>query len=110
LAPFSHAIWRIVLRTKGADSNDRIGFVVGVCAEDRFGSIPITLASPGREKTLKAIARDAGMGYRAAQRWVMRYRKCGLAGLARNDRADRGRRRTITPALKDILEALEQIK
>jgi putative transposase len=36
----------------------------------------------------------------------MRYRKCGLAGLARNDRADRGRRRTITPALKEILEAL----
>jgi hypothetical protein len=28
-----------VLRTKGADSNDRIGFVVGVCAEDRFGSL-----------------------------------------------------------------------
>jgi hypothetical protein len=26
---FFHAIWRIVLGTKGADSNDRIGFVVG---------------------------------------------------------------------------------
>jgi hypothetical protein len=33
--PFFHAIWRIVLRTKGADSKDGIGFVVGVCAEDR---------------------------------------------------------------------------
>jgi transposase len=42
---------------------------------------------------LKAIARDAGIGYRTAQRWVMRYRKYGLAGLARNDRADRGCRR-----------------
>jgi putative transposase len=40
------------------------------------------------------------------QRWVMRFRKCGLAGLARNDRADRRRRRSITPALKEILEAL----
>jgi transposase-like protein len=57
------------------------------------------------KRSLKAIARDGGIGYRTAQRWVMRYRKCGLAGLARNDRADRGRRRTITPALKEILEA-----
>jgi hypothetical protein len=46
---FSHAMWRIMLRTKDADSNDRIGFVVGVRAEDRFGAIPITPASPGRE-------------------------------------------------------------
>ena len=58
------------------------------------------------KRPLKAVARDAGIGYRTAQRWVMRYRKCGLSGLARNDRADRGRRRTITPALKEILEAL----
>ena len=50
---FFHAIWRIVLGTKGADSNDRIGFVVGVCAEDRFGSIPITPASPGRRKAFE---------------------------------------------------------
>jgi putative transposase len=58
------------------------------------------------KRTLKALALDAGIGYRTAQRWVMRYRRCGLAGLARNDRADRGRRRTITLALKEILEAL----
>jgi hypothetical protein len=58
------------------------------------------------KRPLKAVARDPGIGYRTAQRWVMRYRKCGLAGLARNDRADRGRRRTLTPALKEILEAL----
>ena len=47
------------------------------------------------KRPLKAVARDAGIEYRTAQRWVMRYRKCGLAGLARNDRADRGCRRTI---------------
>jgi putative transposase len=58
------------------------------------------------KRPLKAVARDAGIGYRTAQRWVMRYRKCDLAGFARNDRADRGRRRTLTPALKEILEAL----
>ena len=36
----------------------------------------------------------------------MRYRKYGLAGLARNDRVDRGQQRAITPELKEILEAL----
>jgi putative transposase len=37
---------------------------------------------------------------------MMRYRKYGLAGLARDERADRGLRRAITPELKEILEAL----
>jgi putative transposase len=58
------------------------------------------------KRPLRMVARDARIGYRTAQRWVMRYRKCGLVGLARDDRSDRGRRRAITPALKDILEAL----
>jgi transposase-like protein len=35
------------------------------------------------KRLLKAVARDAGIGYRTAQRWMMRYRKYGLAGLAR---------------------------
>ena len=58
------------------------------------------------KRLLKAVARDAGIGYRTAQRWMMRYRKYGLAGLARNGRVDRGQRRAITPELKEILEAL----
>jgi putative transposase len=58
------------------------------------------------ERPLKAVARDAGIGYRTAQRWKMRYRKYGLAGLARDDRSDRGWRRAITVELKEILEAL----
>ena len=36
----------------------------------------------------------------------MRYRKCGLPGLARDNRSDRGWRRAITLELKEILEAL----
>jgi putative transposase len=47
-----------------------------------------------------------GIGYRTAQRWKMRYHKYGLAGLARDDRSDRGWLRAITPELKEILEAL----
>jgi putative transposase len=58
------------------------------------------------KRSLKAVARDAGIRYRTDQRWVMRYREWDLAGLARNGRADRGRRRTIAPALKEVLEAL----
>ena len=50
---FFHAIWRIIRRTKDADSNDRTGFVVGICTEDRFGSVSTTAASPRREKTLE---------------------------------------------------------
>jgi putative transposase len=58
------------------------------------------------QRLLKAVARDAGIGYRTAQRWKMRYRKYGLPGLARDDRSDRGWRRAITLELKEILEAL----
>ena len=53
---FFHAIWRTVRRTKGADSNDCTGFVVGICTEDRFGSIPTTAASARRDRLLKAVA------------------------------------------------------
>jgi putative transposase len=58
------------------------------------------------QRLLRAVARDAGIGYRTAQRWKMRYRKYGLPGLARDDRSDRGWRRAITLELKEILEAL----
>jgi putative transposase len=39
-------------------------------------------------RLLKAVARAAGIGYRTVQRWKMRYRKYGLAGLARDDRSE----------------------
>jgi putative transposase len=71
-------------------------------ALDRFRLLQPHLEA---KRLLKAVARDAGIGYRTAQRWMM-HRKHGLAGLARNDRVDRGQRRAITPELKEILEAL----
>jgi putative transposase len=58
------------------------------------------------KRRLKAVAQEAGIGYRTAQRWKMRYRKYGLAGLARDDRSDRGQWRAITAELKETLEAL----
>ena len=64
------------------------------------------LASLSESARKSCFARDAGIGYRTAQRWKMRYRKYGLPGLARDDRSDRGWRRGITVELKEILEAL----
>lgn len=43
---------------------------------------------------LARAARDAQVPLRTAQRWLVRYRAAGLAGLARPDRSDRGVRRT----------------
>jgi len=42
---------------------------------------------------LTRAARHAGVPLRTAQRWLKSYRADGLAGLARRQRADRGRRR-----------------
>ena len=42
---------------------------------------------------LATAAQEAGVPLRTAQRWLTRYRADGLAGLARQPRADRGRRR-----------------
>lgn len=42
---------------------------------------------------LARAAREAGVSPRTAQRWLARYRESGLAGLARAERTDAGRRR-----------------
>ena len=44
-------------------------------------------------QSLTRAAAAAGVPLRTAQRWLARYRRDGLAGLARSGRADRGRRR-----------------
>ena len=41
---------------------------------------------------LTAIAREQSISLRTLQRWLTRYRRDGLAGLARQPRSDRGRR------------------
>ena len=42
---------------------------------------------------LARAAHNAGVALRTAQRWLTRYRDCGLAGLARTIRGDAGVRR-----------------
>jgi len=101
-----HAIWRMMRGTKEAQQYDAVASLSESprkIALDRFRLLQRHLEE---QRLLKAVARDAGIGYRTAQRWKMRYRKYGLPGLARDDRADRGWRRAITLELKEILEAL----
>ena len=54
---------------------------------------------------LARAAGDAGVAVRTAQRWLARYRACGLAGLARRSRADTGRRR-LPAELAELIEGL----
>ena len=45
---------------------------------------------------LTRVAKEASVPFRTAQRWVSRYRRFGLAGLARAGRADRGKPRRLS--------------
>jgi putative transposase len=52
------------------------------------------------------IVRHHGMSLRTMQRWLAQYRREGLAGLARRERSDRGRRHGLHPELKQLIEGL----
>jgi hypothetical protein len=50
----SQVIWRMMPAAKGADLNDRPGFAVRICTEERFESVPTTtIAPPLRTETLE---------------------------------------------------------
>jgi putative transposase len=54
---------------------------------------------------LTPLARQHGIPPRTARRWVQQYRQHGLAGLARQPRADRGTRR-LPPDVQQLIEGL----
>lgn len=54
---------------------------------------------------LAACAAEADVPLRTAQRWLGRYRRDGLVGLARRVRGDAGRRR-VPPQIIDLVEGL----
>jgi putative transposase len=58
------------------------------------------------DRSLSVIARKAGIPYRTIHRWLTRYRRFGLAALARKVREDRGKRRALSPQLLEVAEAL----
>lgn len=55
---------------------------------------------------LACVAKEASLPLRTAQRWVSRYRRFGLAGLAHAGRADRGKRRRLSDELLQFAEGL----
>jgi putative transposase len=54
---------------------------------------------------LAQVAREQGMILRTARRWVNRYRKEGLTGLARKERGDKDKRK-LTPTLQQLIEGM----
>jgi putative transposase len=54
---------------------------------------------------LTQIVREQNVTLRTARRWVRRYRREGLSGLARKERDDKDRRK-LTPALQQVIEGL----
>ena len=53
---------------------------------------------------LPRLAREAGIPLRTLRRWVARYRRAGLVGLARRARADRGQPRRVPRELRLLIE------
>jgi putative transposase len=53
--------------------------------------------------TLVQLAKDHGVALRTAERWIMRYRRFGLAGLCRKAYAGKGKRRQS----QELIEAIE---
>ncbi len=54
---------------------------------------------------LTPLARRQAIPPRTARRWVQQYRQHGLAGLARQPRGDRGRRKLL-PDMQQLIEGL----
>jgi putative transposase len=54
---------------------------------------------------LSRVAGEQGINLRTARRWVTGYRRYGLAGLARKERSDKGRRR-LALGLQQFIEGL----
>ena len=54
---------------------------------------------------LTQVAREQGLVLRTARRWVDRYRREGLAGLARKERGDKDKRKLAAP-LRQLIEWL----
>jgi putative transposase len=57
-------------------------------------------------RPLRVIAAEAGIPFRAVQRWAAQYRKFGLVALARKMRGDNGVRRAVSANLKAAIEGL----
>src|SRR5437763_2044956 len=55
---------------------------------------------------LTLVAHQQGVPLRTVERWLARYRRDGLAGLAHPRRRDRGQRRRLPPELPPVIQSL----
>ena len=60
----------------------------------------------GGQKDLRSISEGAEVSIRTLQRWIVGYRRAGLAGLVKKEQRDKGERRAISPRLRDAIEGL----
>ena len=56
--------------------------------------------------SLQRLADDQRIPLRTAQRWLQRYQREGLVGLAHRPRSDHGQRRTVSPEVQQLIEGL----
>ena len=56
--------------------------------------------------SLRLVAKDAGIPFRTAQRWVGLYREFGLSGLSRKNRGDKGEPRAVSALVREAIEGL----
>jgi len=73
--------------------------------QDAFGRYAVLQPHLCDGVSLTTLSDASGLPLRTLERWVQRYRRAGLAGLARPPRADAGRRR-IRPELHVLIEGL----
>jgi putative transposase len=55
---------------------------------------------------LQCLANDQRIPIRTAQRWLQRYQREGLIGLAHRPRRDHGQRRMVSPEAQQLIEGL----
>jgi putative transposase len=55
---------------------------------------------------LQRLAHDQRIPIRTAQRWLQRYQREGLVGLAHRPRRDHGQRRMVSPEVQQLIEGL----
>ena len=60
----------------------------------------------GGQKDSQSVSQGADISVRTLQRWVVGYKRAGLAGLVKKGRRDKGERRAISPGLRDAIEGL----
>jgi putative transposase len=60
----------------------------------------------GGQKDLQSISKGVGISVRTLQRWILSYRRVGLAGLVKKGRRDKGGRRAVSPRLREAIEGL----